>query len=125
MEIQKIRDIFEDEFSAHKQKFEFIHLVGAEIRKKQDQRIWRSGVYVFWKEGEVLRVGMGLNNVYPRALSHLKANTGGIMGELDGDPTLHLLLFTVAKREDEHWIFALEDFLEWKLEPKIPSERRG
>jgi len=124
MEIQNIRDIFETEFAAHKQKFEIIDLKGNEIRESKDLRIARSGVYVFYKDGKVVKVGKSLSNARKRALQHFKDNTGKIMKALDGDPTLHLLLFTVNKRENEHWVIALEDFFEWKLKPVIRSYRR-
>ena len=124
MEIQEIHHIFDTEFSAHKHKFEFIDLIGINIRDKQEPRVARPGVYVFWKDGKVIKVGKSLSNARKRALEHFRDNTGKTMADLNGDPTLHLLLFTVQKREDEHWVIALEDFFEWKLKPEIPADRR-
>ena len=124
MEIKYIFDVFKTELSALIKRFDYIDLAGAAIRESQDPRISRAGVYIFYKDGEVLKVGKSLSNARRRALEDFRDNTGKIMKNLDGDSGLHLLLFTVDKRENEHWVIALEDFFEWKLKPKIRSERR-
>ena len=124
MKIQSVIDAFENEFTAHKHKFELIDLKGDEIRGSQDHRVARAGVYVFFKDKTVLKVGKSLSNARKRALEHFRDNTGKIMKDLDGNKDLHLLLFTVNKRENEHWVIALEDLYEWKLKPFIRSDRR-
>ena len=124
MEIKNIINLFKTEFSALIEKFDYMDLNGVAIRESQDPRTAQAGVYIFYKDGEVLKVGKSLSNARKRALQHFRDNTGKIMKDLDGDPELHLLLFTVDKRENEHWVIALEDFFEWKLDPKIRSERR-
>jgi hypothetical protein len=121
MEIKYIFDVFKTEFSALIERFDYIDLAGVAIRESQDPRIARAGVYIFYKDGEVLKVGKSLSNARRRALEDFRDNTGKIMKNLDGDSGLHLLLFTVDKRENEHWIIVLEDFFEWKLELKFRS----
>jgi len=64
----------------------------------------------FFKDETVLKVGKSLSNARKRALEHFRDNTGKIMKDIDGNKDLHLLLFTVNKRENEHWVIALEDF---------------
>ena len=102
MEIKKIIDAFKSELSALIGKFDYMDLNGVAIRESQDPSIARAGVYIFYKDGEVFKVGKGLSNARKRALQHFGDNTGKIMKELDGDSELHLLLFTVDKRENEH-----------------------
>ena len=123
MEIKYIFDLFETEFSALIDRFDYMDLAGVAIRESQDPRIARAGVYIFYKDGEVLKVGKSLSNARKRALEHFRDKPGKIMKDTDGDSELRLLLFTVDKRENEHWIIVLEDFFEWKLELKIRSEK--
>ena len=124
MEIKYIFDIFKTEFSALIERFDYLDLAGVAIRESQDPCIARAGVYIFYKEGEVLKVGKSLSNARKQALEHFRDKPGKIMKDLDGDSELHLLLFTVDKRENVHWVIVLEDFFEWKLELKIRSEKK-
>lgn len=39
MQLEEIIHLFEDEFGAHKHKFDVIDLVGADTKKSKDQRI--------------------------------------------------------------------------------------
>ena len=124
MEIKYIFDVFKKEFSALIEKFDYMDLDGVAIRESQDPRISRAGVYILYKDGKVLKVGKSLSNARKQALEHFRDNTGKIVKDLDGDSELHLLLFTVDKRENEHWVIVLEDFFEWKLELKSRSEKK-
>ena len=124
MEIKYIFDVFKTEFSALIEKFDYMDLDGVAIRESQDPRIDRAGVYIFYRDGKVLKIGKSLSNARMRALEHFRDDTGKIMKELDGDSELHLLLFTVDKRENEPWVIVLEDLFEWKLELNSRSEKK-
>jgi len=47
------------------------------------------------------------------------------MKSLKDDKSCHLLLFTVSRNEDIHWILSLEYFFEKNLHPLIKSGRNG
>jgi hypothetical protein len=60
-----------------------------------------------------------------RALEHIQDDTGRVMGVLKDDPAARLILFTVDREADCHWIAALELYFERQLKPVIPPKRRG
>ena len=96
---------------------------------------WRPGVYVFWQENRVIKVGRSLANARKRAFEHFPADTGGEMRLLKNDPDARLLLFLMDEEathyddnrgpDNLHWVIALEDFFEQRLDPLVPSDRRG
>lgn len=123
---KKILDAFRKEFGAIADRFE-IHgpLTVDEARNNQTPGIWHLGVYVWFKDVGVLKVGRHLTNARKRALEHIRDDTGGIMKELGGNQSSRLLLFTVRSPEDYHWPAAVEIYLEKVLKPKIRSKRTG
>ncbi len=127
--MQDILDLFRGEFSPLLEKFAVHDLTLDAAPENTDTAVNRPGVYVFWKEGNgVIKVGKSQSNAKARALDHIRDNTknGGLeMARLANDPSCHLLLFTVPRDNDLHWILSLEAFFEWKLKPAIPSARTG
>jgi hypothetical protein len=123
-EITDIRRMFEQEFWPVVGKFDFIVLTGDERVASKNLRVARPGVYVHWHDGRVFKVGRSLTNARKRALEHFPADTGGQLAELGLDSESRLILFTVDP-QDQHWAAALEVYLEEKLEPVVPSKRKG
>jgi len=125
METRDIINMFEVEFAHLKSKFRVYDLTLDKAKHASAEGIVAPGAYVFWKAGEVIKVGRNLTNSRKRALQHIRDNTGGHMKTLKGDPTTHLLLFNVKNFDDRHWVSALEVFFELRLKPKIRAHRLG
>lgn len=128
--IDEIRALFWNEFSPLTDRFRFMCLNLERAHDSSFEKPAYPGVYVFWKNDKVYKIGRSLDNARKRALEHIEANTGGEIRALDGDPDTRLLLFLVDRKEDEvtddlHWVMALEDYFEQVLKPKVPSDRRG
>lgn len=124
MQIQEIKMVFDREFWSVAGKFDTIFLHGNEAWESQDLRVARPGVYIWWKDGQVLKVGRNLTNARKRALEHVRDDTGRSMAILKDDPKVQLILFTVHPK-DYHWVAAVEIYLENELSPKIKSKRQG
>ena len=117
---------FESEFSPLLGKFEIYSLEVKEARNSKAKHVWKPGCYVFWNEElGVLRVGRSFSNSRKRALEHIRDNTGGIMHGIESDNNARLILFNLKRKEDVHWVAAVEVFLESILKPYIPSGRMG
>ena len=125
MDTQEIVQAFEREFGGLATKFQVLELRGPDAETASDPRVARPGVYVHWKDGVVFRVGRSLSNARKRALQHFPDNTGHSMAALKDDRAAKLLLFTVEREDDCHWIAALKLFFERCLKPVIPPGRRG
>jgi hypothetical protein len=90
------------------------------------------GVYVFLNEDlGCLKVGKSQSNASKRALQHCGTdNTSSADGKLQmaqlghSDKTL-LLVYALNQPDCMHWAVALENYLERKLQPLIPSKRNG
>ena len=123
MKIEEIKQIFQDEFAPVFSKFEIIAFPITQANNFHESTD-RPGVYVYWKEDKVIKVGRHLVNARKRALEHIRDNTGGEMASLRNDLNCWLILFTVDQNE-YHWAATPEMFLEMKLNPKIKSGRLG
>lgn len=75
MKIQEIIDHFRAEFQPHDSKFEVFVLTVEEARKSDSENIWKPGVYVWFAQNEVIKVGRSFTNTRKRALEHI--NYGG------------------------------------------------
>ncbi|MCX6153092.1 MAG: hypothetical protein NT007_02905 [Candidatus Kapabacteria bacterium] len=120
---EEIINLFNQEFDHVKDKFNIFDfaLNDPQVHAKENP-LAMPGVYVFWKDNKVLRIGRHLINSRKRAFEHFPDNTGDKMIEIENDPQAHLLLFNLKKEEDKHWAAALEIFFELNLNPTIPSE---
>lgn len=126
MDITEIKNLFEKEFVALRNKFVIYDFSLADAENSKEQNISNPGVYVFWHPTRgVIKVGRHLENSRKRAFEHLRDNTGGVMTALRDDEGTRLLLFNVKKSEDKHWVAALEIYFEEQLSPEIRSRRLG
>lgn len=123
--IQDIKQLFEAEFSSVREKFVVRELSVSNASRIGDPMATMGGVYVWWKNGTTYKVGRHLLNTRKRALEHLRDDTGKQLRSLASDPTTVLLLFNLRNPADLHWAFALEDYLEARLNPLVKSKRRG
>jgi hypothetical protein len=89
------------------------------------------GVYVFLHDDVCIKVGKSQTNASKRALQHCgsddthSADDKWHMSKLLNDDKTLLLVYALNQRESEHWLLALENFLERTLQPAIPSKRNG
>jgi len=126
MNVTEVKNIFEKEFEALRNKFEIYDLPLAEAERSQELEICKPGVYVFWHPTRaVIKVGRHFTNSRKRAFEHLRDNTGGVMTALKNDKGARLLLFNVKESKDKHWIAALEVYFEEQLSPEVKSGRLG
>ncbi|MBA7697001.1 hypothetical protein ES703_105659 [subsurface metagenome] len=123
--ISDIYFIFTTEFSNVADRFIIKQLTFEQAETSYDPDVARGGVYVWWKDDRVYKVGRSLENSRKRALEHIRDNTGEKMAGLKNDPGTRLILFNIKNKGNLHWVIALEDFFEQKLEPVIQVKRRG
>ena len=127
MEIPEIRRLFENEFGPISEKFDFHCLSLTDVTTASVASRF-PGVYVFWKGGDVWKVGRHLATPHKRALEHVRDNTTDktgrfSMGDLAGDPEVRVLIFSARSESNLHWVAALEIFFEASLGPLIRSRR--
>jgi hypothetical protein len=123
--VEEITKIAKDEFGVIFRLFTVKVLKMNEVRNSNDPEVPLPGVYVYLKEGKVIKVGRHIQNSRKRALEHIRDNTNNEMKLLDNDPNTTLILYNVKRLEKIHWLFSLEVFLEKELEPTISSKRTG
>jgi hypothetical protein len=129
--------LFKAEFSPIVHKFVCIEEIGNTIKESIKTFVWHLGVYVWWREEYVIKVGRHLTNSRKRAMEHY-TNEGGqirfiydlenkqVRKKLSGTPEeVGFLLFNLINLEDKHWAAALENYLEDTLKPLVRSMRMG
>ncbi|MBT5269869.1 MAG: hypothetical protein HOL70_10545 [Candidatus Marinimicrobia bacterium] len=125
IQVEDILKLLDDEFGALAKRFQFHNIPLNQARDWKDKNVAMPGVYVFWtRDYGIIRVGRSYDNTRKRALTHLPANTGGMVSMLKGDDSDRLLLFNSDVKENRHWIAALEIYFERVLIPKVPPGRR-
>jgi hypothetical protein len=123
MTIREIREHVAAEFGKLADRFRFVELDLSTALSSAPPKIGR-GVYVFWTKTEVVRVGKSSSrDVCQRAIEHIHDDTGRTMAALRDDPSAKILFF-VADPQVEHWILALETYLDKVLAPRHPAKRR-
>lgn len=125
---ENVKQIFHSEFSCICEKFRIFEKGIKELENSQEDFIYHPGVYIYWKENRVLKVGRHLTNSRKRALEHISDNTKIDelkMSDLKECSKTKVLLFNVKEVKDYHWVAAVEIFLEKHLNPKIKSKRQG
>lgn len=128
MTTTEIKEEFHAEFGTIADKFTIIEEYLVNLSKSEVEYIYNPGVYVFWLEGNVIKVGRHLTNSRKRALEHIKdntANAGVQMASLKENTKVKVLLFNLKNIEDYHWSASAEMFLERNLNPIIKSKRQG
>jgi len=128
MTITEIKEEFYTEFGTIADKFTVIEEYLVNLSKSEKEYIYHPGVYVFYLEGNVIKVGRHLTNSRKRALEHIRDNTANgelQMASLKENTKVKVLLFNLKNIEDYHWSASVEMFLERKLNPIIKSKRQG
>lgn len=132
--IDEVIEIFKTEFKSIIDKFEIIKVLNGNLFTRKNvldanqNFIYYPGVYVFYGDNKVWKVGRHLTNSRMRAIQHIDVNTGNKenrIKELEKIADAEIILFNVKNMEDNHWVAAVEIFLERKLKPIIPSKRTG
>ncbi|WP_156102275.1 hypothetical protein [Muricauda sp. MAR_2010_75] len=128
MTIQEVEEIFITEFQAVFDRFTIIEEDVLSLASSNKDYIYHPGVYVFFLNGKVIKVGRHLTNSRKRALEHIRDNTrneGFEMGDLNRNIGVKILLFNLKDANDYHWAASVEMYLETKLDPVIKSKRLG
>ena len=126
--INKINKIFNAEFGVIKEKFIFLDMKIEEAKESKQDFIWHPGVYIFYTKNEIIKVGRHLENSRKRALEHINEGTKNSNFNMKVDFKQEkdsLLLINCIRKEDSHWVAAIEIYLEEQLNPKIKSKRKG
>lgn len=139
MNVNDIIVEFKKEFEPIIEKFEIIKVLDGnkidynfiyDLKKPSDDNnlIWHPGVYVFYGNGKVYRVGRHLTNSRLRVLQHIKYNSQNKeykISDLNKFEDAEIILFNVKDQKDKHWVAAVEIFLEILLQPLIKAGRLG
>lgn len=134
--IEEIENIFNREFKTILNKFKVIRVLRGKPfnvenilkAKDEDNLIWHPGVYVFYGDGKVWKVGRHLTNSRKRVVEHITAETRTPehnIKDLENISDAEVILFNVIDSKDYHWVAAVEIYLENELKPLIPSKRTG
>lgn len=134
IEISEIVTMFRLEFASLLDIFnDCIELTLDKAESFRSDACAKPGVYVFWKDGQVLKVGRHLENSRKRAVEHVNVpkEQKYPMSNFKNDSEAHLLLFNVKEhdvangKDYRHWVAALEIFFELRLNPTVKSGRLG
>ncbi len=128
--LEAVRQVFENEFNAILDKFAIITSGINEAYKSNQEYISNPGVYIFWKDDEIIKVGRHLTNSRKRALQHIHDNTKNEKVEMNTLQTLEnsqagIIFINCKNANDLHWVAAIEIYLEMNLKPVIRSGRIG
>ena len=129
--LDKITTTFNKEFAFINRNFQIIPLSISEAYISIEDNVPNPGVYVFWKEDRIIKVGRSFSNSRKRSLQHIRDNTslGDVhMSELPdyaGPCGVVLINSRGEEHENDHWISAIEVYLERQLDPVIRSKRKG
>ncbi|HRG37295.1 MAG TPA: hypothetical protein PK289_02085 [Bacteroidia bacterium] len=124
---QRIKQVLNLYFTSYADKFTITTIPVKEARHTNNPLVIRPGIYIFWTENTIWKVGKHLINVRKRSLQHIGDNTkSGIyeMNSLEENPQAFITYLTINSNEDEYWIPSLEMLCEMKLSPLIRSKRR-
>jgi hypothetical protein len=137
---KKVLIKFESEFKFIKDKFEIIDLLAnnspmdyntiksLKLPSDKNNIVWHPGVYLFIGNNQIYRVGVSMKNSRSRVMEHLDACTsknGFSIWDIDKYPDKSILLFNIKKKDDRHWLLAIEAFFEEKFNPLIKAGRVG
>ncbi|MEH6538082.1 MAG: hypothetical protein V7719_16900 [Psychroserpens sp.] len=136
----EILGVFHDEFDFISDKFELIDLLEngskmdydiiqyLKLPSDENNIVWHPGVYIFFGNANIYRVGVSMHNSRGRVMQHLKAETsknGYSIWDIDKYDDKSILLLNVKEKKNNHWLLAIEAYLEKELKPLIPSGRIG
>lgn len=131
MKKEHVINEFHKEFGPIKYLFDIKHIKSPKIGQKPESIDWvQPGVYVYlYNDEQIIKVGKSNVNSFKRSLEHMRDGTtqknGGVnMSSFSGNSNVEILYINITDPTLSHWVVALEDFLEKRLEPVIPSVRR-
>lgn len=75
MMVSDVRSTFENEFGLIKDKFRVISMSIEEARNSTERLVTHPGVYIYWKELEIIKVGRSFTNSRKRSIEHIRDNT--------------------------------------------------
>lgn len=122
----RIKHLLDLYFEHYATKFSIITLPVKEARSTNNALVIRPGIYIFWTENNIWKVGKHLINVRKRSLEHIRDNTKSgayEMNRLEENPEAKITYLTLNADEDKYWIPSLEMLMEIKLSPLIRSKR--
>jgi hypothetical protein len=128
---EQILELINSEFGEKAKLFTPVEVWLNNRKCKEFQVTKVPGVYVFLHEDVCIKAGKSQTNASKRAMQHCRAdNTSSEdkkwkMSELRDDAKTILLVYALKEPDGMHWLLALENFLELKLQPAIPSKRNG
>jgi len=139
MKVEEVVKQFKNEFNPILKKFKIIKVLNgqkmdskliseAKYIFKNKNIIAHPGVYVFYGNDNVYRIGRHLINSRLRVLQHIKDNTRNKdhkITDIKNHKDAEIILFNVIDRNDAHWVAAVEIYLERVLNPLIKSKRTG
>lgn len=126
--MNEVYSTFEREFGLIQDKFRFISISVGEARNSTERLLTNPGVYIYWKELDIVKVGRSFTNSRKRSLEHIRDNTRNEiieMQSLESEEKCGIIYINCLDKEDYHWIAAIEIYLEKRLNPIIKSRRTG
>jgi len=127
--VTKIIEKFKEEFGFMIDKFNIISLTIKEANETKELNVAFPGVYIFWNNNRIIKVGRHLINSRKRALQHIRDNTRNENFEMANLANYvddcGLILINCKDIKDKHWAAAIEIYMEEKLVPIIKSQRIG
>lgn len=127
--VNKIIEKYKEEFGFLIGKFNIISLTIKEAYETKEFSVASPGVYIFWNNNSIIKVGRHLVNSRKRALQHISDNTKNEIFEManlaNNVENCGLVLINCKEIKDKHWVAAIEIYLEENLEPIIKSQRTG
>ncbi|MER3374013.1 MAG: hypothetical protein RIM83_05190 [Allomuricauda sp.] len=103
MTLQEIEEIFKAEFHPVFDRFTIIEEDVASLTSSNKEYIYHPGVYVFFLNGKVIKVGRHMTNSRKRALEHIRDNTKNEsfeMRSLNGSTGAKILLINLKDVND-------------------------
>ncbi len=123
--LEEMKKVLYDAYGILARRFDTLIIPSEKFSGKPQPEETRPGVYVFWTPLKgVIKVGRSFDNSRKRALSHLPANTGGMV-EIIQDQKAILYLFNPNDSKDLHLVAGLEVLFEIELDPLVLSKRLG
>ena len=127
--LTNIISTFIEEFTPILDTFNIIPLSIYQAYDSNDERVWKPGVYVFWHNEKIIKVGRHLTNSRKRALEHIRDNTQSKEFEMSSLKTstepCGVVLINCINDKHAHWAAAIEIYMEDNLKPIIKSKRTG
>ena len=128
MSVDELITIFKKEFKDISTEFAILRIPLPEIMDNKDDYVYHPGVYVFWYNDKIIRVGKSFSNSRKRASQHITDNTHNekfSIAEIANHRDAILILFNIIDQVNVHWVSALEVYFEKNLNIEIAPQRSG